>query len=340
MEPIESEYRQRFAICGIASPAEAKPEPAQRGSFEILAITAGLANGWTFPARVLEQSLPLWNDVECFLDHDYFNDEGPGPKGGRSVRDLAGLIHSPEWDAGHQGVKAALKAVGPGGQVLTELGREMLLPDVIHPNVGFSADILFNAKEQEVQQIIKVFSVDLVIDPASGGKFIRSLNQRLNTEVLTMPETITQPTQPNPASTQPTPTTGASSPKGTTQAEQDQAALRLFLGEQQRMQALQEQANQAREVRVQMCGYLLDSALSSSAAAPTGDRTHSFPISKHRLRTGCPAERPSKTTARWFQNSPLTQWCRDPDASRRCTTAGTSCKRLRTTCWERHAMKP
>jgi hypothetical protein len=38
---------------------------------EIIAITAGDGNGWQFPAEVLHASLPLWQGVECFIDHDW-----------------------------------------------------------------------------------------------------------------------------------------------------------------------------------------------------------------------------------------------------------------------------
>src|SRR5262245_16747809 len=79
------------------------------GRFEIMAITAGLGNGWTFPAEVLQKSLPLWDVLECFVDHgDLFS-------AGRSVRDLGGLCHSPLWDESAQGIRVQLKTTGPSG---------------------------------------------------------------------------------------------------------------------------------------------------------------------------------------------------------------------------------
>ena len=53
-----------------------------RNPLEILAITAGVGNGWRFSPQVLRESLPLWDGVESFVDHAL------SP---RSVRDLAGI---------------------------------------------------------------------------------------------------------------------------------------------------------------------------------------------------------------------------------------------------------
>ncbi|HTY99005.1 MAG TPA: hypothetical protein VMB75_04185, partial [Rhodocyclaceae bacterium] len=102
----EPENRARLQLAPTASASGA-------GKFEILAITAGQANGWTFPADVLQASVPLWDRVECFIDHDELG-------AGHSVRDLAGIVHSPAWDASHQGVRAQLKTTGPSGAILDQ----------------------------------------------------------------------------------------------------------------------------------------------------------------------------------------------------------------------------
>jgi hypothetical protein len=282
-DQAELDCRQRFAVGmdGELRTPEGVLHPDSVGSFEIVAITAGEANGWTFPAAVLQQSVPLWNGIECFLDHNF------NAGGGRSVRDLAGLIHSPDWDPTRQGIKTVLKPVGPGGQVLAELGKEMLAGELrvpepasgssrsgegahpLVPKIGFSADISFTKKEKEVVKIIKVWSVDLVIDPARGGQFIRSLNQKLNSEVSPMEEK-TNVQSPPPAETQ-KPLTPIE-----TQIATDHQAVRDLLGEHQRQQILEAEADKARVVRIQMCGYLLDTALSAShLPQPVTDRIRS-----------------------------------------------------------------
>ena len=141
----------------------------QQGEFEILAITAGEGNGWKFTAEALNASVSLWDGVHTFIDHHWF---------GSSVHDLAGVCHSPEWDEKAQGIKLRLKPFGPAAVVLTEMGKQFLAEEQVKPDVGFSADIMFTAKGREVQQITRVFSVDLVVNPARGGEFIREIYQK------------------------------------------------------------------------------------------------------------------------------------------------------------------
>lgn len=140
------------------------------GQFEILAITAGEANGWQFDAEVLRQSLALWEGVHCFVDHALTS---------RSVRDIAGVIRNPQWDGSAQGIRAELQAFGPAANLLTDIGRQILeKPAEAAPvRVGFSADVLFSGRGKRVEKILRVFSVDLVFNPARGGVFLRALNQ-------------------------------------------------------------------------------------------------------------------------------------------------------------------
>ncbi len=138
------------------------------GGFEIVAITAGEGNGWQFDTGVLRESLPLWEGRECYIDHHL---------AGRSLRDLAGVVHSPQWDEARQGICLTLKPFGPGGELLLALGSAML-EEGVKPQVGFSADLLFTASGRRVERIVRVLSVDCVLQPARGGAFLRALNQR------------------------------------------------------------------------------------------------------------------------------------------------------------------
>lgn len=139
------------------------------GEFLILAISAGEGNGWHFGAGVLQTSLPLWDGAACFVDHG---------TGQRSVRDLAGLCHSPAWDETRQGICLRLRPAGPGGNLLAGLGRLALAQG--SAAVGFSADLLFSAEGRQVRQILQVFSVDLVFQPARGGRFLSGPEQHIN----------------------------------------------------------------------------------------------------------------------------------------------------------------
>ena len=105
-----TEHQLSLAATGWVNPA---------GKFEVDAITAGEGRGWMFSADVLKESVPLWDGVECFVDHG-------GLFGGRSVRDLGGIFQNPRWSEESQGVRLELETVGPSGPLVEELGRQML----------------------------------------------------------------------------------------------------------------------------------------------------------------------------------------------------------------------
>lgn len=162
---MEDELREQLAL-----------EVASKDGFEIITITEGVGNGWNFSADVLQESLALWDGVECFIDHAMSN---------RSVRDIAGVIENPAWDDESKGIKANLKPIGPSAGMLAEIGRSLTAGE--KARIGFSADLVFQGRDRKVSKILKVNSVDLVYNPARGGKFVRSLNQ-LNTDEVYMEE--------------------------------------------------------------------------------------------------------------------------------------------------------
>ena len=137
--------------------------PVADGEFEILAITAGNGNGWEFSPAALRDSLPLWDGVECFIDHDW---------NARSLRDLAGVCHDPRWSEEDRGIRLSLRPFGPSAGLLQQAAAGMLNRAAPAPRVGFSADLLLSAAGREVVCIEKVLSVDLVVHPARGGAFL------------------------------------------------------------------------------------------------------------------------------------------------------------------------
>lgn len=166
--------------------ALSNPTPTPSGEYEILAITSGLGNGWHFPPAVLQSSLPLWDGVHCFLDHALTQ---------RSVRDIAGILINPSFDEDSQGIRAKLQPFGPGADLLASLAS-VLIPPQKDYHIGFSADLSFLGSNHTVKEIVKVHSVDLVVNPARGGKFIRVLNSEIKGEYMT--ETQDPNTTPNP----------------------------------------------------------------------------------------------------------------------------------------------
>ena len=252
----------------LAAEGRVSPE----GRFEIIAITAGQGNGWTFSEAALQQSLWLWEGVETFVDH------GQGAGGGRSLRDLGGVCHSPEWDPAQRGIKLQLRTTGPSGPLVEALAREMLAEADHKPRVGFSADVVFTAdSSQVVQSIRRVLSLDLVFNPARGGAFIRALNAVQTPEPGAGPQAgdRQETNMPEPASVQPplapaAPHWGSIPPhyppaaSGALPAEAELEAVRALLNAPAEPARLAQEAESARALRAQMCGYLLEAGLSSS----------------------------------------------------------------------------
>ena len=164
---------------------------AESGTIEIIAISAGSGNGWQFSADVLRESLPLWDGVECFIDHDWKT---------RSLRDLAGVCYDPRWLEEQQGVLLNLRPFGPAAALLESAAAAFAAPGEPSPRVGFSADLVFSAAGRRVTHLEKVLSVDLVVHPARGGAFINqvSLAQQnlIETQEKRMTITATSPESP------------------------------------------------------------------------------------------------------------------------------------------------
>ena len=221
----------------------------EQGEFEVLLITAGKGNGWNFSQEVLKEAVDnqVFEGIECFVDHSIW---------GHSVRDLGGVFHATQWDGFEQGVSAKLRTSGPSGPLVKALGQEMVSDEEPKPKVGFSADILITVDtDKNVTNILRAFSVDLVFDPARGGAFKRALNsiqkgeQTMETNEIEIVEEATQPS------------IDAS-------VEEGLEAMRNLLQVQKEQEALANEAEAAREVRMEMCSLLLESAL-AAAKLPT-----------------------------------------------------------------------
>jgi hypothetical protein len=79
-----------------------------------------------------------------------------------------------------QSLHANLHPTGPSKEIINEAAA-IMLSDGPHPDLGFSADVIFTADAQNnVEKIMQPLSVDLVIDPAFATKFIRQLNQKVS----------------------------------------------------------------------------------------------------------------------------------------------------------------
>ena len=218
------EQRQPF-------PMEGTPD-AGSGGFEILCITAGTGNGWEFSADVLRAAVPLFDGVQCFIDHLPLDSAD-----GHSVRDVAGMISEPVFDEAAQGIKARLTPFGPSSDLLRETCNEVLNMEGTDTKIGFSADLGFNCEGNLVTEIVRIYSVDLVVDPARGGAVLRALNSiRQKNEAARVRGQL---------------------------ANEKRAMMDLTAAHQQNA-ALKQEADRARALRAEMCKHVLDTALAGS----------------------------------------------------------------------------
>lgn len=160
--------------------------------FEVICIRPGRANGLEYPAAVLEASVPLWDGVTSFADHATALDRSR--PGGRSVRDVCGVVLAPAWDAA-RGIVARLRLAGRAGDELAPLLAALVRDEAAGlpvPSVGLSADLLVAQREGTVLAIERVLSVDVVVNPAAGGRVERLLNAVQGGETPSLPDRVAQ----------------------------------------------------------------------------------------------------------------------------------------------------
>ena len=205
--------------------------------FDILAINAGEAKGHgiTFGRDVLMQAVPMYEALPVFIDH-------AGLGNAPSVRNLAGTLQTPTWNEAEQGIQAKLKASGPAADVLLALREAAKTDAAIMKAVGFSCvvNVQLN-KTGAVTKIVRVKSVDVVIDPARGGKFL-SVYQGQKGE-NTMTEEMN---------------------KEQAELTKTQAAALELQGANEAIAELQSKQKQADELLLAQCTSLLETSLSAS----------------------------------------------------------------------------
>lgn len=165
----------------------AQPTALDARVFDVMLI-APVQNGWAFSPEILQAAAPLFNGVTVFCDHnplgESYADSPASYQTFPSARDVVGVISNAHV---HQNALRGNLHVTPGAAWLSSLldfAIELQMQGLIPPDVGMSADISFTAGApddmngvQHVREIFKVWSVDVVFDPAAGGdKILRALN--------------------------------------------------------------------------------------------------------------------------------------------------------------------
>jgi len=242
-------------------------QPIEDG-FSILAIDEGEAKGHgiNFSARVLQEAMPLYEAKPVFVDH-------AGLFNAPSVRDLGGALQDVIWNESECGIQAKLVPMGPAAGVLLSLRDAARKSPAIMQAVGFSTVLNVSlARNGDVLKIVRVKSVDVVIDPARGGRFLSEIHRSV--QPLTRGgQTMKRKVKVNVTDPETQEVTEVEGEAVELSAQEEaletnrQAAVEL-LGESQRQAAMQvamdEQLASSQETLVAMCENLLSTGLSNS----------------------------------------------------------------------------
>ena len=225
---------------GRIAPDQSAPAIQTAKGYEILCIHAGTANGWNFSVPVVQAAVKFFNNVECFADHSM---------GGESVKDLAGVLSNARWDDAQQGIVADLRPTGPAADMLKMYADEMFSDNDPHPDMGFSPVLIFTSKGEDVQEILRVRSEDMVIDPAFNTKFIATF-KRSNENMPNKMDGETQPVASPPVAAP------------TQDLQETMQAIKDLTGAQEQItQAVQG----AKDTHMEMCQNLLNTSLDAAS---------------------------------------------------------------------------
>lgn len=155
---------------------EAKADSAEAdkpGRYLVRVIRSGMSfNGVNYPAAVLREAVPLFNGVRVFSKSDAEHLKG----GGKDFRQLVGRLTEAKWVPTKDGgeIHATLEVLD-ASDVASKL-REAVARDMTDL-FGLSIDAQGKSKQAgkflEATKLLKVDSVDLIIEPGAGGQIIR-----------------------------------------------------------------------------------------------------------------------------------------------------------------------
>lgn len=154
-------------IEAVAGDGESKPT-----RYLVRVIRAGTSlNKVIYPAAVLREAVPLFNNARVFAKSDEQHLKGEG----KDVRQLVGrLVDAKFVEADGGQIQAVLDVFesSPYAAFLRE-AVERDMTDVFGLSIDASGKIKTNGKLREAISVTKVDSVDLIIAPGAGGQVIR-----------------------------------------------------------------------------------------------------------------------------------------------------------------------
>lgn len=141
----------------------------------IAIIKAGKSkNDRNYSAEVLKSAVNLFDGAKIFLDH---TDIKGGRDGNRSVTELSGFIENPEWVESKKRIEADAQFInteaGRFGNELVKVIAETKRSDLAGLSINGRGKVTFdNDGVENVEELNKIISVDIVSEPAAGGEFL------------------------------------------------------------------------------------------------------------------------------------------------------------------------
>jgi len=170
-------------------------QPAAR--WRVRVIRAGVSgNGNLYPPAVLREAAPLFDGARVFVKSDEDHIAGRG----KDVRNLIGrLVGSRFLESDGGEVQAVLEMIEPAGPIATKLREawSRKMTDLF----GLSVDVTGHAEQaraagrsvRRATRILKVNSVDLIVEPAAGGAIVNLVEAAKGStmdEAMLTPEAI------------------------------------------------------------------------------------------------------------------------------------------------------
>ncbi|MHB1355079.1 MAG: phage major capsid protein [Anaerolineae bacterium] len=161
----------RLILTNEFSAAPPMSQEAAFAGYPVVIMRACDLGDVELPPDLLRRSADLFAGAPVFIDH-----AGPadaGRAGGRSVRDLAGVLGEVAWQPNSSELTASLQLYPQAGWV-----HDLIRSAGADPHLGLSADMWVERDGRRVDSIVRVNSVDIVMNPAAGGRFLGAQEER------------------------------------------------------------------------------------------------------------------------------------------------------------------
>ncbi len=226
------------------SPAESRGKlylegtpSADGGSFELLSVQPSGPDERQFPPETLIATVPLLDQVECFLSADSAANNG----GHRPAGLLTGLLSGPVWDETLRRIRCSFVPGGAGSALLQEWNRQLFSAGGSQPTLRFAAGLSYRQEDGQVPEIMRIYTADTQVDPAGRGALLQAQNNLRTRERET--QLIAQ-------------------------LQTDRKAMESLRESQEQLNGMAEETAKVRRLRAEMCRQLLDTALLSAQLPP------------------------------------------------------------------------